>query len=90
MTSILMNISNKVIPNLKLNWAVEVPAFNGIFRKGNIKLTMVKNINAVEDSIIGAGKYLLLVIIAMTKKKANAHIQKENIYEKGTIYIIKK
>ena len=85
MTSILMNISNKVIPNLKLNWAAEVPAFNGIFRKGNIKLTMVKHNAPIEDSIIGAGKYRLLVISAITKKKANTHIQIENIYEKGTI-----
>ena len=85
MTSIQMNISNKVIPNLTLNWAVEVPAFNGIFRKGNIKLTIITKINAMEDSIIGAGKYRLLVISAITKKKANTHIQIENIYEKGTI-----
>ena len=85
MTSILMNISNKVIPTLKLNAAVEAPALNGIFNNGNIKFNIITKINAMEDSIIGAGKYLLLVIIAMTKKKANTHIQTENIYEKGTI-----
>ena len=57
MTIILMNVSNKVIPNRKLNAAVEVPALNGKFNKGNIKFTIVNNRNAMEDSITGAGKY---------------------------------
>lgn len=85
-----MNNSNNVIYNLKLNLAVEAPALNGIFKNGNIKFDMVKNKAPMEDSITGAGKYRTLFNIATIKKKANTHIQKEKIYEKGTIYIIKK